>query len=135
MANPIQPPANQSQVRKTPLSEMQNDLRSQLSAVEKLQYQLTSHELEFAQHMAKKEQLAAEKVKVTVVSSSSDSSESESSFITIGRVFCYCEILLLCSEYFCMVGWREILNGTPCLRSRNTIVHIGVVILIQPSDG
>ena len=121
LAHPIQPPANRFQVRKTP-SEMKNDLHSQLSAVEKLQYQLTSHELEFAQRMAQQEQLAAEKVKVTVVSSSSDSSESESWFITIGRVFCYFGILLLFTEYFCMVGLLEISNGYPSLRSRNTIV-------------
>ena len=59
---------------KTP-GEMKDDLHSQLSAVEKLQYQLTSHELQFAQRMAQKEQHAAEKAEVTVGSSSSDSGE------------------------------------------------------------
>lgn len=61
-------------VGKTP-GEMKDDLQSQLSAVEKLQYQLTSHELQFAQRMAQKEQHAAEKAEVTVGSSSSDSGE------------------------------------------------------------
>lgn len=56
---------------------MKDHLQSQLSAVEKLQYQLTSHELQFAQRMAQKEQQAAEQIKVTVVSSSSDSNEGE----------------------------------------------------------
>ena len=61
---------------KTP-GEMKDDIHSQLSAVEKLQYQLTSHELQFAQRMAQKEQHAVDKVQVTVVSSSSDSNEGE----------------------------------------------------------
>ena len=61
-------------VARTP-GEMREDLHGQLSAVEKLQYQLTSHELQFAQRMAQKEQYAAEKVQITVVSSSSDSGD------------------------------------------------------------
>ena len=75
---------------KTP-GEMTDDLRSQLNAIEKLQYQLTSQELQFAQRMAQSEQHAAEKVKVTVVSSSNESNEGE----------CW-----LASECVCLlVGW------------------------------
>ena len=59
---------------KTP-RELNDDIHSQLNAVEKLQYQLTSHELQYAQRMAQSEQQAVDKVKVTVVSSSSDSNE------------------------------------------------------------
>ena len=59
---------------KTP-KELKDDIHSQLNAVEKLQYQLTSHELQYAQRMAQSEQQAVDKVKVTVVSSSSDSNE------------------------------------------------------------
>ncbi|KAK2571834.1 Coiled-coil domain-containing protein 57 [Acropora cervicornis] len=55
--------------------ELREDLHGQLSAVEKLQYQLTSHELQFAQRMAQKEQYAAEKVQISAVSSSSDSGD------------------------------------------------------------
>ena len=55
--------------------ELRQDLHGQLSAVEKLQYQLTSHELQFAQRMAQKEQYAAEKVQISAVSSSSDSGD------------------------------------------------------------
>ena len=70
---------------------MTDDLRSQLNAIEKLQYQLTSQELQFAQRMAQSEQHAAEKVKVTVVSSSSESNAGE----------CW-----LASECVCLfVGW------------------------------
>ncbi|KAL9957035.1 hypothetical protein ACROYT_G038619 [Oculina patagonica] len=67
-------PAGKATGGKTP-GEMKDHLQSQLNAVEKLQYQLTSHELQFAQRMAQKEQEAAEQIKVTVVSSSSDSNE------------------------------------------------------------
>jgi len=56
---------------------MTDDLRSRLNAVEKLQYRLTSQELQFAQRMAQSEQHAADKVKVSVVSSSSESNEGE----------------------------------------------------------
>ena len=59
---------------KTP-RELNDDIHSQLNAVEKLQYQLTSHELQYAQRMAQSEQQAVDKAKVTVVSSSSDSNE------------------------------------------------------------
>ncbi len=59
---------------------MKDHLQSQLNAVERLQYQLTCHELQFAQRMAQKEQEAAEQIKVTVVSSSSDSNEGECDF-------------------------------------------------------
>lgn len=55
--------------------ELRQVLHGQLSAVEKLQYQLTSHELQFAQRMAQKEQYAAEKVQISAVSSSSDSGD------------------------------------------------------------
>ena len=55
---------------------MKDDLCSQLNAVEKLQYQLTSQDL-FSQRMAQSEQHAAEKVKVTVVSSASESNKGE----------------------------------------------------------
>ena len=65
-AQPPRPPVSRVSVGKTP-GEMTDDLRSQLNAVEKLQYQLTSQELQFAQRMAQSEQDAAEKVKVTVV--------------------------------------------------------------------
>ena len=74
-------------VGKTP-GEMKDDLRSQLNAVEKLQYKLTSQELLFAQRMAQNEQHAAEKVKVTVVSSSSESSEGEC-WLVSERLFVY----------------------------------------------
>lgn len=79
--HPLQPlgsqgPAEKTTTGKTP-EEMKDHLQSQLSAVEKLQYQLTAHELQFAQRMAQKEQQAAEQIKVTVVSSSSDSNEDE----------------------------------------------------------
>lgn len=70
-------PSEKTTVGKTP-EEIKDHLQSQLSAVEKLQYQLTAHELQFAQRMAQKEQQAAE-IKVTVVSSSSDSNEGEGS--------------------------------------------------------
>ena len=69
-------PSEKTTVGKTP-EEMKDHLQSQLSAVEKLQYQLTAHELQFAQRMVQKEQQAAEQIKVTVVSSSSDSNEGE----------------------------------------------------------
>lgn len=69
-------PSEKTTAGKTP-EEMKDHLQSQLSAVEKLQYQLTAHELQFAQRMAQKEQQAAEQIKVTVVSSSSDSNEGE----------------------------------------------------------
>ena len=59
---------------------MKDHLQSQLGAVENLQYQLTSQELQFAQRMALKEQQAAEHVKITVASSSSDSNDGECSF-------------------------------------------------------
>ena len=72
---------------KTP-GEMTDDLRSQLNAVEKLQYQLTSQELQFAQRMAQSEQHAAEKVKVTVVSSSSETNEGEC-WLVSERLFVY----------------------------------------------
>ena len=75
-AQPSHPLANQVRMGKTP-GEIKDDIHSQLSAVEKLQYQLTSHELQFAQRMAQKEQHAADKVQVTVLSSSSDSNEGE----------------------------------------------------------
>ena len=71
---------------KTP-GEIREDLHGQLSAVEKLQYQLTSHELQFAQRMAQSEQQAAEKVEVTVVSSSSDSNEGKCSWSAVKRFF------------------------------------------------
>ena len=79
--HPLQPlgsqgPAEKTTTGKTP-DEMKDHLQSQLSAVEKLQYQLTAHELQFAQRMAQKEQQAVEQIKVTVVSSSSDSNEGE----------------------------------------------------------
>ena len=82
--NPSQPlvsqgPSEKTAAGKTP-GEMKDHLKSQLSAVEKLQYQLTSHELQFAQRMAQKEQQAAEHIKVIVVSSSSDSNEAEGNF-------------------------------------------------------
>ena len=59
---------------------MKDHLQSQLGAVENLQYQLTSQELQFAQRMALKEQQAAEHVKITVASSSSDSNDDECRF-------------------------------------------------------
>lgn len=71
-------PSEKTAVGKTP-EEIKDHLQSQLSAVKKLQYQLTAHELQFAQRMAQKEQQAAEQIKVTVVSSSSDSNEGEGS--------------------------------------------------------
>ena len=73
---PPQPPVTRVPEGKTP-GEMTDDHRSQLNAVEKLQYQLTLQELQIAQRMAQSEQHAAEKVKVTVVSSSSESNEGE----------------------------------------------------------
>ena len=80
-AGPVALPADSSNLAvgrgmmgRTP-GEMREDLHGQLSAVEKLQYQLTSHELQFAQRMAQKEQYAAEKVQITAVSSSSDSGD------------------------------------------------------------
>ena len=73
---PPQSPVSRVPEGKTP-GEIKDDLRTQLNAVEKLQYQLTSQELQFAQRMAQSEQDAAEKVKVTVVSSSSESNEGE----------------------------------------------------------
>lgn len=81
LRHPSQPlvsrgPSEKTTAGKTP-EEMKDHLQSQLSAVEKLQYQLTAHELQFAQRMAQKEQQAAEQIKVTVVSSSSDSYEDE----------------------------------------------------------
>ena len=69
---------------KTP-RELNDEIHSQLNAVEKLQYQLTSHELQYAQRMAQSEQQAVDKVKVTVVSSSSDSNEGLC-VLTYGRM-------------------------------------------------
>ena len=69
---------------KTP-RKLKDDIHSQLNAVEKLQYQLTSHELQYAQRMAQSEQQAVGKVKVTVVSSSSDSNEGLC-VLTYGRM-------------------------------------------------
>lgn len=69
---------------KTP-RELKDDIHCQLNAVEKLQYQLTSHELQYAQRMAHSEQQAVDKVKVTVVSSSSDSNEGLC-VLTYGRM-------------------------------------------------
>ena len=74
-----QVPSGKTAVGRTP-GEMKDHLQNQLSAVEKLQYQLTSHELQFAQRMAQKEQQAAEQVQVTVASSSSDSNDGECRF-------------------------------------------------------
>ena len=81
LRHPSQPlvsrgPSEKTTAGKTP-EEIKDHLQSQLNAVEKLQYQLTAHELQFAQRMAQKEQQAAEQIKVTVVSSSSDSNEGE----------------------------------------------------------
>ena len=61
---------------KTP-GQIADQLQSKLSAVEKLQYQLTSHELQFAQRMAEQELDAAEKAHITVGSSSSEASPSD----------------------------------------------------------
>lgn len=79
ISQPPQPLVTEASSGKTPIGrtpgEMKDHLQSQLGAVENLQYQLTSQELQFAQRMALKEQQAAEHVKITVASSSSDSND------------------------------------------------------------
>lgn len=74
-----QPFVTQGSSEKTPIGrtpgETKDHLQSQLGAVENLQYQVTSQELQFAQRMALKEQQAAEHVKITVASTSSDSND------------------------------------------------------------
>lgn len=95
-----QPFVTQGSSEKTPIGrtpgETKDHLQSQLGAVENLQYQLTSQELQFAQRMALKEQQAAEHVKITVASTSSDSNDGESRFLHR-----YSVILKGCSLYFC----------------------------------
>lgn len=54
-------------------SEITDQLQGQLNAVERLQYQLTTHELQYAKQQAQHEQIAADQARVTVVSSSSSS--------------------------------------------------------------
>ena len=84
ISQPPQPLVTEASSGKTPIGrtpgEMKDHLQSQLGAVENLQYQLTSQELQFAQRMALKEQQAAEHVKITVASSSSDSNDGECRF-------------------------------------------------------
>ena len=85
---------------KTP-RELKDDIYSQLNAVEKLQYQLTSHELQYAQRIAQSEQQAVDKVKVTVVSSSSDSNEGLCE-LTYGRM---CTVTTFIVRFVaCVVG-------------------------------
>ena len=88
---------------KTP-RELKDDIYSQLNTVEKLQYQLTSHELQYAQRMAQSEQQAVDKVKVTVVSSSSDSNEGLC-VLTYGRM---CTVTTFIVRFVaCVVGvWK-----------------------------
>ena len=56
--------------------EIADQLHGQLNAVERLQYQLTTHELQYAKQQARHQQIAADQAKVTVVSSSSSSETS-----------------------------------------------------------
>lgn len=66
-------PTTPSPVKLTP-DEMTDQLQTKLSAMEKLQYALTTHELQVAQRMTEQEKIAAGQVRVTVRSSSSDTS-------------------------------------------------------------
>ena len=59
-------------------AEIADQVQGQLSAVEKLQYQLTTHELKYAKQKVQHEQNAADKARVTVVASSSSSEASAS---------------------------------------------------------
>ncbi|KAK3728545.1 hypothetical protein QZH41_011624 [Actinostola sp. cb2023] len=65
-----------SLVKVTP-NEMTNQLQTKLSAMEKLQYALTTHELQVAQRMTEQQKIAAGQVRVNVQSSSSESSPSD----------------------------------------------------------
>lgn len=56
---------------------MADQLQTKLSAMEKLQYALTSHELQVAQRMTEQQRAAAEHVHVNIRSSSSESSPRE----------------------------------------------------------
>lgn len=95
---PVPPPipTTPTSIKLTP-DEITDELQTKLSAMEKLQYALTSHELQVAQRMAEQQRAAAGQIQVNVRSSSSDSSPTEANDVMEGGK---AWLLILCPAIF-----------------------------------